>query len=102
MTDYLKKMKTFEEGFDLIVKDLKDLIIRKQKDYGHGNILKFGQLGVMVRVSDKFERLINLWKKGTTPKNETVIDTWQDIANYAIIWLMLEKKVFDLPLKDDR
>lgn len=35
----------------------------KQRGYGSGNISKFGEQGVLVRSSDKMERLINLSKK---------------------------------------
>jgi len=59
----------------------------KQHDYGAGNIAKFGERGVLVRVSDKVERLINL-DGGTAPQNESVKDNWGDVANYGTIGQM--------------
>ena len=95
------KPTTFEDAFDEVVKELKTLMISKQRDYGHRNIMDFGELGVLVRVNDKIARLKNLKTNNLKPKNESVIDTWRDIANYAIIALMLKKGTFTLPLKED-
>lgn len=63
----------------------------KQRDYGPGNISKFGEHGVLVRVSDKVERLINLTKHGRTPSNEAIEDTWKDIRIYAAIAEMIRR-----------
>lgn len=60
----------------------------KQGKYGPGNIAKFGEMGVMVRVSDKLERIINLYKTGQEPLDETRDDSWGDFAVYSIITLM--------------
>jgi hypothetical protein len=40
------------------------LLCRKQHDYGHGNISKFGLIGVAVRMCDKIARAENMTKKG--------------------------------------
>ena len=61
------------------------LFDKKQHDYGPGNIAKFGEFGVLVRTNDKLERLINLNKRGDTPVNESVMDTWQDLSVYGAI-----------------
>lgn len=67
-----------------------DLVISKQHDYGHGNILKFGLLGVVVRISDKIERLKNLSMKAYDPAvAESLDDTKMDIVGYCLIALML-------------
>lgn len=76
------------------------LLDRKQLDYGPSNIAHFGELGVIVRVNDKWERMKTLTKplfegrSADGPKNESLNDTWQDIANYAKIALMLRKGVW--------
>ena len=66
------------------------MLDRKQRDYGPGNISAFGSLGVLVRASDKVERLKNLHKTGRTnePENESVADSWRDLSNYGTIGLM--------------
>ena len=56
----------------------------KQHDYGPSNISKFGETGVLVRISDKVERLINLNKAGI-PEHESIDDTWQDLSIYGVI-----------------
>jgi len=38
-----------------------------------------------VRTNDKLERLINLNKRGDSPANESVMDTWQDLSVYGAI-----------------
>ena len=79
------------------------ILIKKQHDYGQDNILVFGEEGIMVRLSDKIHRLINLFKnRNSKPKNESVKDTFTDIAGYAIIGLMLQKDTFQLPMKLDK
>ena len=77
------------------------LVIRKQRDYGHDNILQFGILGIAVRVSDKWARIENLIAKGAEPQNESLRDSWMDIAGYALVAMMLEEGVFTLPLAED-
>lgn len=66
-----------------------DTVIGKQRDYGHGNILRFGLAGVVVRMADKIERLKNLMKTGVEPNNESIDDTALDIVGYCLIAVML-------------
>lgn len=95
-----KGPQTFEEAVDEVMTELRELMINKQRDYGHRNIMDFGEYGVLVRLNDKVARLKNLLGK-KEPKNESLDDTWQYAANYAIIALMLRKGTFTLPLKED-
>ncbi len=90
----------FEQSVHKQSKRCDNLLIEKQKDYGSGNILKFGERGVLVRASDKLERLINLLENDKEPKNERIEDTWMDLRNYAQIALMLRAGEFDLPLEE--
>jgi hypothetical protein len=74
-----------EKEIAAIIDGLKDLLIRKHRDYGTRNLDEFGSYGILIRVSDKRQRLMNLMKKDTTPEvNESLEDTWLDIAGYAI------------------
>ena len=66
------------------------LLDEKQKDYGPGNISRFGVKGLSVRLYDKVERLANLLvDRNESPKNESLEDTFKDITNYGLIGLML-------------
>ena len=75
-------------------------LIRKQRDYGHQNIAKYGRQGLIIRVHDKLARLENLTKSGTiaSAQNEPVSDTVLDIAGYSAIGMMWEHDLFLLPL----
>ena len=75
-------------GYHDVAEEIASLLDRKRADYGAENIKKFGSQGVLVRVSDKVERLINLSKREGTPNFESVEDTWKDIAGYAILALI--------------
>jgi hypothetical protein len=77
-----------------IMDEIGNLLITKQMDYGPGNINNAhgGPInGLLVRIGDKFERLKNLYKHGSTPKHEPIEDSFKDMANYAVIALMIER-----------
>jgi hypothetical protein len=76
------------------------LLTRKQHDYGHENIARFGLKGVLVRISDKIERYDNLQVRGS-PREETIEDTIRDMVGYAVIALMLNDETFFLELGAD-
>ena len=97
----MEEPKTFNEACELVVLDLADLISATQYDYGKDNILGFGEQGLVVRLWDKINRLKNLIWNNQRPKNESVEDTLNDIAGYAIIGLMLDRGWFELPMKED-
>ena len=78
-----------------------NLLISKQHDYGHRNITAFGLKGVLVRLSDKIERLNNLKNKKSKAKNESLLDTLRDIVGYCVIALMLNDETFNLELGDN-
>ena len=77
-----------------IIDELGNLLISKQRDYGPGNINNaYGgpMNGLLVRMGDKFERLKNLFGFKQIPKHEPIEDSFKDMANYAIIALMIQR-----------
>jgi hypothetical protein len=80
------------------IKTVTATLIRKQKDYGPQNIVRFGRQGLMVRMHDKIARLENLFANGTEPENESVADNVLDIIGYAAIGIMWEQHQFLLPM----
>jgi RecJ-like exonuclease len=81
---------------DEILADLKVTMVRKHQDYGPYNIAHApgGAInGLIVRMHDKMERLQHLYfnRKGDTPNYESLEDTFKDLANYAIIGLMVQR-----------
>jgi len=80
------------------IDEMHDLLVSKQHDYGHGNILMFGKTGVGIRICDKIARLVTLCKSSSKAKNETLLDTWRDLVGYSVIAQMLEENTFTLEL----
>ena len=112
MNDIIKKI---ESKYPLCTNELLDnfdrayqLWCKKQDDYGDGNI-KLGldisslsnkslsQLGVVIRMNDKIQRLLKIHKKsifkneGISVGNESIEDTCIDLMNYANMLLVLSK-----------
>lgn len=78
--------------------ELVDTLVRKQRDYGRHNILRFGTYGVIVRCHDKIARLEHLILAGKNPENESLKDNMLDVAGYAAIGIMLSNDWFDKEL----
>ena len=90
---------SFEQDVDDVVKEVKELLLRKRSDYGSENISRFGELGVVIRLSDKLDRLVNLvvkpklsGKGGNAVNNEPIDDTWLDIIGYGILGLLQHRQ----------
>lgn len=95
-----KKPKYFQDAVMDELGDLGDTLIRKQIDYGPNAISRFGLEGILIRMSDKLERLIHLQQLKSDPEvDESIEDTLRDIAGYAILGLMVQSGNFPLPIK---
>jgi hypothetical protein len=72
------------------------LLLKKHLDYGPKNISQSpgGPLnGLRVRMHDKLARINHLIDSGASPENESLVDSFMDLANYAVIaQLVLEDK----------
>ena len=82
----------FEHALAEKFAEAEDLLVRKHKDYGPKNISESpgGPLnGLRVRMHDKLARINHLYDSGATPENESLRDSFIDMANYAIIALMI-------------
>ena len=73
-----------------------ELFDTKQRDYGSTNISSSGEIGVAVRVQDKASRMRHILLKKlrgeSSVNNEPLIDTYQDVANYGMIGMLLNRK----------
>jgi hypothetical protein len=87
------RTKMGKAALNLAVQNVK-LLDSKQLDYGSGNISAFGEYGVLVRASDKIERLKNLSKSPGKPNHESVRDTWMDLSNYGLIGALCHEGVW--------
>jgi len=88
----------FSETLGITLNYLKELLEKKNRDYGSNNLLTFGDLGILVRLSDKLERLKNYVLRDRTFEidDENLEDTLYDIAGYAIMWIVLRKEGYEL------
>jgi hypothetical protein len=80
------------------VQELTDLLLSKHRDYGPKNIsLAPGGAvnGLRVRMHDKLARINNLVDSGADPQHESLEDSFKDMANYAIIGLLVLRGQWD-------
>jgi hypothetical protein len=83
-----------KSDLELIMAQLKELMLKKHADYGPMNIAGApggAMNGLRVRMYDKLARLNNLVDTGDTPNYESIEDTLIDLANYAIIGLLVQR-----------
>ena len=83
--------------FQAIQQEQYRLFCIKQNDYGTGNIamgtmldtpdnIRLALTGLIVRMNDKINRLLNLVvKNGKTPENEPISDSFKDLSVYGIM-----------------
>ena len=87
-----------DDHVDKTVQELADLLISKHHDYGPKNISQSpgGPLnGLRVRMWDKFARINNLIDNEVDPEHESLEDSFKDMANYAIIGLLVLRGQWD-------
>ena len=89
-----------QQDYDVHHDELHTTLCRKQRDYGHHNIARFGMTGLIIRCHDKIARLENLLINNTVPGNESIYDTVMDIAGYSAIGIMWARNEFLLPLEE--
>jgi len=92
-----KEWPEMTEEFRAIQDEQYKLFCIKQNDYGTGNIamgtmldspdnIRLSLTGLIVRMNDKINRLLNLVvKNGETPENEPISDSFKDLSVYGIM-----------------
>lgn len=83
---------SFEVSVAHTFQELLDLLLSKHKDYGPKNISDSpgGPVnGLRVRMHDKLARINNLVDNDRDPEHESLEDSFKDMANYAIIGLLV-------------
>ncbi len=82
---------------ETILTKASDIAIKKNNDYGSKNILKFGIIGIIVRIGDKISRYQNLVNNKTAQlvQDEKIEDTLLDIVNYATYGEMLSDGIWE-------
>jgi hypothetical protein len=92
--------KEFEHNVGTTFQELLDLLLSKHKDYGPKNISDApgGAInGLRVRMHDKLARINNLYDsiRDMAPEHESFEDSFKDMANYAIIGLLVLRGQWD-------
>lgn len=88
----------FEYEVGKTFQELLDLLLSKHKDYGPKNISEApgGAInGLRVRMHDKLARINNLYDSNKNPNHESLEDSFKDMANYAIIGLLVLRGKWD-------
>jgi hypothetical protein len=81
------------DDVDVILNELATILYKKHQDYGPMNIAGApggAMNGLRVRMYDKLARLSHLGDNDT-PNYESIEDTLIDLANYAIIGLLVQR-----------
>lgn len=82
----------YVDYFSEILQEMSEVHERKNADYGnnfHKRFKRWGFITALLRLSDKMERLENIYEKGQIEvKDESVEDTLLDLANYAVMTLV--------------
>ena len=93
-----------EQEFQVILNNMYKMFCKKQFDYGPGNIamgtsfkskeeINMALLGVIVRLNDKINRLVNLGTKHDfKAKNEPIEDAFLYTAIYAVMALIVKNQ----------
>lgn len=80
--------------YQYILNNLEETYKNKNNDYGNSvadTYKKFGDLSFLVRITDKYNRLMTLCDPNAPEqkvKDEKIDDTILDLANYCLLWLV--------------
>ena len=90
----------FDDEVRIVYDELMSLLLKKHNDYGPKNISDApgGALnGLRVRIHDKIARINNLLGENSDkkPYYEPIEDSFKDLANYAIIALLVLRRKWD-------
>jgi len=101
--EYIKKeYPNTEQEFQVLLNEMYKTFCRKQFDYGPGNIamgtmlkdskeINTSLLGIIVRMNDKINRLVNLaTKHDFEAQNEPLEDAFLDVAIYSVMALIVK------------
>ena len=74
--------------------EAQDILLGRQKDYGPGNITggyPTPLIALVTRMNDKLERIKHILSKdGEAVYGERLRDSWLDLANYALIGILVQ------------
>jgi hypothetical protein len=78
-----------------ICKELNDIYVRKNADYGNSfgeQFQEHGLVSAVIRLDDKMRRLKSLTKQQAQVKDESIEDTLLDLCNYSLMTVIELRK----------
>ena len=94
-----KDMTAKEIAHKKLTDDIHEMFLKKNRDYGNSfenSLDEWGLLPSVIRIQEKLDRTKTSLKKDLLVSDESVEDTFLDLANYAIMtvmWLNKDKPV---------
>jgi len=77
-----------------LIDDMVDLLLSKQAKYGPMNLERYGVDGVIIRMSDKIQRLPRLYENVEQGyDDEPYDDTLNDLLGYAVLGLHMTRPI---------
>ena len=85
-----------KDKLDSLINNMVEIIVEKNEMYG-SSVFEHGELGLFIRLSDKFSRLRHIIQPDgeqftihfTDNQRKALNDTVLDIFGYSILWLYL-------------
>lgn len=80
--------------------EVKEIVSKKYEDYGPKTLISFKGLGIFIKANTKMSRLENFYEEFLDGNfefkvtDETVEDTWKDLAAFSI-WAIAVKRYLD-------
>lgn len=83
-----------DDKFEAALRDqfdkMADLLMSKRRSYGRSNLTTFGAIGIIVRASDKIQRLKTMSESGMDRNvdGDSMDDAWRDLIGYGVLGLI--------------
>jgi hypothetical protein len=86
-------LELFRDRLDDVAEEMVNLLISKRKSYGLHNLVRFGAIGIVIRASDKVDRLATMLKAGETASadGDSIEDAFKDLVGYGILGLLYHR-----------
>lgn len=83
----------FRANLKVVFADMTELLVSKRQSYGTTNLTRFGGIGIVIRASDKIDRLATMYRTGerASADGDLMTDAWQDLIGYGALGLLHEQ-----------